>query len=51
MTEGAGTKKQGLARMGLSPCFYVAGGRGFEPRFTESAFVGLPLIDPPIPAP
>ncbi len=27
---------------------YLAGGRGFEPRFTESESVVLPLNDPPV---
>ena len=31
-----------------NPLIFLAGRRGFEPRFTESESVVLPLNDPPI---
>ena len=39
-------KKKGLAAK-LTPCFVLAGGRGFEPRLAESESAVLPLDDPP----
>ena len=40
-------RKKGLARFGLNPWLSMAGGPGFEPGFTESESVVLPLNDPP----
>jgi hypothetical protein len=39
-------RKKGAGREWLTTCF-LAGRRGFEPRFTESESVVLPLNDPP----
>lgn len=41
-----GQKKKGLA-VKPTPCFILAGGRGFEPRLAESESAVLPLDDPP----
>ena len=41
----------GLASSSQTHFYNMAGGRGVEPRFTESESVVLPLNDPPIPKP
>ena len=48
LTQSLTQNQKGHKRESVTLCFYLAGGRGFEPRQTESESVVLPLDDPPV---